>query len=182
MCLPVHTSRPCTHSIQSRSLAIRISTSPLQTSNHLFGGWRLQGGEAFQLQRDWSSFCLFASWRLSLSESMLRTSPSWAGRCWGSLSTEFTHLSWINISEKEGGLGLLNMPLPADITISLPQDYGIQKEDEGIAYQASLLSPARVPLARSLSMICLWGSMDKVLGLAQTFQYSGDHREICPTG
>lgn len=165
MCLPVHTSHPCPHGIQSRPLATHISESPPQTSSHLSGGWHLQGGEAFQLQRDCSSFCLlFATCRISPSEGMLRTSLSWTWRCLGPLSTQSTHLPWINILEKEGGLGPLNMPLLADVTISLSQNYGVQKEDEGISYQASLLSLARVPFTRSLSMICLWVPCTKLWG------------------
>ena len=41
----------------------------------------------------------------------------------------------INTPRKEGGLGPLNIPLLADVTRKLSSDYGVLKEDEGIAYR-----------------------------------------------
>uniref|UniRef100_A0AAA9SS04 Peroxiredoxin-2 n=2 Tax=Bos TaxID=9903 RepID=A0AAA9SS04_BOVIN len=51
-----------------------------------------------------------------------------------SVDSQFTHLAWINTPRKEGGLGPLNIPLLADVTRKLSSDYGVLKEDEGIAY------------------------------------------------
>uniref|UniRef100_A0A8D0HJB8 Peroxiredoxin-2 n=1 Tax=Sphenodon punctatus TaxID=8508 RepID=A0A8D0HJB8_SPHPU len=51
-----------------------------------------------------------------------------------SVDSHFTHLAWINTPRKEGGLGQLNIPLVADLTHSIAADYGVLKEDEGIAY------------------------------------------------
>jgi len=52
-----------------------------------------------------------------------------------SVDSQFTHLAWINTPRKEGGLGPLNIPLLADVTRSLSEDYGVLKKDEGIAYR-----------------------------------------------
>ena len=54
-----------------------------------------------------------------------------------SMDSQFTHLAWINTPRKEGGLGPLNMPLLADVSRSLSQNYGVLKTDEGIAYRYS---------------------------------------------
>uniref|UniRef100_F6QUI0 Peroxiredoxin-2 n=1 Tax=Monodelphis domestica TaxID=13616 RepID=F6QUI0_MONDO len=51
-----------------------------------------------------------------------------------SVDSQFTHLAWINTPRKEGGLGPLKIPLLADVTRNLARDYGVLKEDEGIAY------------------------------------------------
>uniref|UniRef100_A0A3Q2GYT2 Peroxiredoxin-2 n=1 Tax=Equus caballus TaxID=9796 RepID=A0A3Q2GYT2_HORSE len=60
-----------------------------------------------------------------------------------SVDSQFTHLAWINTPRKEGGLGPLNIPLLADVTRSLSHDYGVLKEDEGIAYSLSRWLEAR---------------------------------------
>uniref|UniRef100_A0A8C8YMR4 Peroxiredoxin-2 n=1 Tax=Prolemur simus TaxID=1328070 RepID=A0A8C8YMR4_PROSS len=52
-----------------------------------------------------------------------------------SVDSQFTHLAWINTPRKEGGLGPLNIPLLADVSRSLSHDYGVLKDDEGIAYR-----------------------------------------------
>lgn len=41
----------------------------------------------------------------------------------------------INTPRKQGGLGSMNIPLLADLTQSVSRDYGVLKEDEGIAYR-----------------------------------------------
>uniref|UniRef100_A0A2K5MSD5 Peroxiredoxin-2 n=1 Tax=Cercocebus atys TaxID=9531 RepID=A0A2K5MSD5_CERAT len=52
------------------------------------------------------------------------------------VDSQFTHLAWINTPQKEVGLGPLNIPLHADVTRHLSEDYGVLKTDEGIAYRA----------------------------------------------
>ncbi len=41
----------------------------------------------------------------------------------------------INTPRKQGGLGHMKVPLVADSLRSISQDYGVLKEDEGIAYR-----------------------------------------------
>lgn len=75
-----------------------------------------------------------------------------------SVDSQFTHLAWINTPRKEGGLGPLNIPLLADVTKSLSQNYGVLKNDEGIAYRYSRDSLA--PGARNSRLkgpLCLVG-------------------------
>lgn len=48
----------------------------------------------------------------------------------------FLHLFRINTPRKEGGLGAMKIPLVADLTKSISRDYGVLKEDEGIAYRS----------------------------------------------
>lgn len=45
----------------------------------------------------------------------------------------------INTPRKQGGLGHMKVPLVADTKRSISQDYGVLKEDEGIAYRCVML-------------------------------------------
>lgn len=74
-----------------------------------------------------------------------------------SVDSQFTHLAWINTPRKEGGLGPLNIPLLADVTKSLSQNYGVLKNDEGIAYRYSRdLSPAAGVPPLGCRDHCVW--------------------------
>ncbi|MBN3318144.1 TDX protein, partial [Atractosteus spatula] len=53
-----------------------------------------------------------------------------------STDSQFSHLAWTNTPRKVGGLGAMKIPLVADLTQSISQDYGVLKEDEGIAYRS----------------------------------------------
>lgn len=41
----------------------------------------------------------------------------------------------INTPRKQGGLGSMKIPLLADLTKTISRDYGVLKEDDGIAYR-----------------------------------------------
>lgn len=55
-----------------------------------------------------------------------------------------TWICRINTPRKMGGLGEMKIPLLADLTKSISQDYGVLKEDDGIAFRSddTLTSPA----------------------------------------
>ncbi|EHH59256.1 hypothetical protein EGM_09324 [Macaca fascicularis] len=109
-----------------------------------------------------------------------------------SVDSQFTHLAWINTPRKEGGLGPLNIPLLADVTRRLSEDYGVLKTDEGIAYSgSSQLLTGNPDVFRGLFIIDGKGvlrqitvndlpvgrSVDEALRLVQAFQYTDEHGE-----
>lgn len=52
-----------------------------------------------------------------------------------STDSKFSHLAWINQPRKHGGLGEMNIPVLADTNHKISREYGVLKEDEGIAYR-----------------------------------------------
>lgn len=52
-----------------------------------------------------------------------------------STDSKFSHLAWINQPRKHGGLGEMKIPVVADTAHKISRDYGVLKEDEGIAYR-----------------------------------------------
>ena len=91
-----------------------------------------------------------------------------------SVDSQFTHLAWINTPRKEGGLGPLNIPLPADVTKSLSQNYSMLKNDEGIA---SLSAMQGCPSPMTVNDLPVGRSVDEALRLVQAFQYTDEHGE-----
>ena len=47
-----------------------------------------------------------------------------------------SHFEWINKPRKQGGLGEMKIPVLADRNQKISRDYGVLKEDEGIAYRS----------------------------------------------
>uniref|UniRef100_A0A2K6DBY1 Peroxiredoxin-2 n=1 Tax=Macaca nemestrina TaxID=9545 RepID=A0A2K6DBY1_MACNE len=88
------------------------------------------------------------------------------------VDSQFTHLAWINTPQKEVGLGPLNIPLRADATRRLSEDYGVLKTDEGIGVLRQI-TVNDLPVGRSL---------DEALQLVRALQYTDEHREVCPAG
>ncbi|CAO2616298.1 PRDX2 [Lemmus lemmus] len=89
----------------------------------------------------------------------------------------------INTPRKEGGLGPLNIPLLADVTRSLSQNYGVLKTDEGIAYRGLFIIDAKGVLRQiTVNDLPVGRSVDEALRLVQAFQYTDEHGEVCPAG
>ncbi|XP_043832574.1 peroxiredoxin-2 [Dromiciops gliroides] len=100
-----------------------------------------------------------------------------------SVDSQFSHLAWINTPRKIGGVGTLKIPLLADVTKNLARDYGVLKEEEGIAYRGLFIIDAK-GLVRQITIndLPVGRSVDEVLRLVQAFQFTDEHGEVCPAG
>ncbi|XP_029491027.1 peroxiredoxin-2-like [Oncorhynchus nerka] len=100
-----------------------------------------------------------------------------------STDSHFNHLAWINTEKKQGGLGPMKIPLLADPTQAISRDYGVLKEDEGIAYRGLFVIGDKEILRQipinDLPVAC---SVDETLCLVQAFQHTDKFGEVCPAG
>ena len=100
-----------------------------------------------------------------------------------SVDSQFTHLAWINTPRKEGGLGSTNIPLVADISHNISRDFGVLKEDEGIAYRGLFIIDDKGILRQiTVNDLPVGRSVDETLRLVQAFQFTDQHGEVCPAG
>ncbi|CAM5117978.1 unnamed protein product [Natator depressus] len=100
-----------------------------------------------------------------------------------SVDSHFTHLAWVNTPRKEGGLGTIKIPLLSDLTRSMAMDYGVLKEDEGIAYRGLFIIDSKGVLRQiTVNDLPVGRSVEEVLRLVQAFQYTDTHGEVCPAG
>ncbi|XP_070958223.1 peroxiredoxin-like isoform X1 [Oncorhynchus clarkii lewisi] len=89
----------------------------------------------------------------------------------------------INTERKDRGLGPMKIPPLADPTQAISRDYGVLKEDEGIAYRGLFVIddkgiPRQIPI-NDLPVGC---SVDETLHLVQAFQHTDKFGEVCPAG
>ncbi|XP_073706031.1 peroxiredoxin-1 [Garra rufa] len=100
-----------------------------------------------------------------------------------SVDSHFCHLAWINTPRKQGGLGHMKVPLVADSLRSISRDYGVIKEDEGIAYRGLFIIDDKGILRQiTINDLPVGRSIDETLRLVQAFQFTDKHGEVCPAG
>ena len=59
-----------------------------------------------------------------------------------SIDSKHSHLAWINLPRKDGGLGHMKIPLLADVTKKISKDYGVLFEEgpaEGLAARGTFI-------------------------------------------
>lgn len=97
------------------------------------------------------------------------------------LSTEFSHLAWINTPRKQGGLGEMNIPLLADKTKSIAKDYGVLIEEAGVALRGLfIIDPKGTVRQITINDLPVGRSVDEVLRLVEAFKFTDEHGEVCP--
>lgn len=98
-----------------------------------------------------------------------------------STDSHFSHLAWVNTPRKQGGLGEMHIPLLADITGKIARDYGVLKEDEGIAFRGLFIIDAKGVLRQmTVNDLPVGRSVDEIMRLVQAFQFNDKHGEVCP--
>uniref|UniRef100_A0A4W5PRK1 thioredoxin-dependent peroxiredoxin n=1 Tax=Hucho hucho TaxID=62062 RepID=A0A4W5PRK1_9TELE len=79
----------------------------------------------------------------------------------------------INTESKQGGLGPMKIPLLADPTQAISRDYGVLKEDEGIAYRGLFVIDDKGILRQiPINDLPVGCSVDETLHLVQAFQHT----------
>ncbi|KAM7363421.1 peroxiredoxin 3 [Cochliomyia hominivorax] len=98
-----------------------------------------------------------------------------------SVDSHFSHLQWLNVERKKGGLGGLKYPLLSDITKKISSDYGVLLDKEGISLRGTfIIDPNGVLRQYSINDLPVGRSVDEVLRLIKAFQFVEKHGEVCP--
>ncbi|KAF9295098.1 thioredoxin-like protein [Linnemannia elongata] len=100
-----------------------------------------------------------------------------------SCDSEFSHLAWVNTPRNQGGLGEMKIPIIADFTKKIATDYGVLKEDEGVAYRGLfIIDPKQVVRQITINDLPVGRNVDEVVRLVEAFQFTDEHGEVCPIG
>jgi len=98
-----------------------------------------------------------------------------------STDSHFSHFAWINTPRKDGGLGQMRIPILADTNHQISRDYGVLKEDEGIAFRGLFIIDDKQNLRQiTINDLPVGRDVDETLRLVQAFQYTDKHGEVCP--
>lgn len=100
-----------------------------------------------------------------------------------STDSHFSHLAWINLSRKQGGLGPLRIPLLSDLTHQIAKDYGVYMEDLGHALRGLFIIDGHGVLRQmTLNDLPVGRSVDETLRLVQALQHTDKHGTVCAAG
>ncbi|CAB1349879.1 unnamed protein product [Coregonus sp. 'balchen'] len=93
-----------------------------------------------------------------------------------STDSQFTHLAWINTPRKQGGLGLMKIPLLSDITHQIAKDYGIYMEDLGHTLRGLFIIDSVGVLRQvTLNDLPVGCSVEETLRLVQALKQTDTH-------
>ena len=93
----------------------------------------------------------------------------------------FSHLAWLNVDRKDGGINGVNYPLVSDFTKKIARDYDVLIEEEGIALRGLFLIDKNGIVQHQLvNNLPLGRSVEEVLRLVDALQFTEKHGEVCP--
>uniref|UniRef100_A0A915ENF1 thioredoxin-dependent peroxiredoxin n=1 Tax=Ditylenchus dipsaci TaxID=166011 RepID=A0A915ENF1_9BILA len=93
-----------------------------------------------------------------------------------STDSKYSHLEWIRKPRNHGGLRDLEMPLLVDTNHRISRDYGVPKDDEGIAYRGLfIIDPKGVLRQITINDLPVVHSVDETVRLIKAFQYYDNH-------
>ncbi|MCI5051730.1 MAG: peroxiredoxin [Simkaniaceae bacterium] len=98
-----------------------------------------------------------------------------------SVDSHYAHAQWKMMSKKQGGIEGIEYPLIADLTKEIARDYGVLKEDEGVAYRGLFLIDKEGIIRHMLiNDLPLGRSVDEALRTLDALIFFETHGEVCP--
>ena len=98
-----------------------------------------------------------------------------------SVDSHFTHLAWQKTPRNKGGLGDIEFPMISDLTHQVARDYGVLKEDGGIAFRGLfLIDKEGVVRHMVINDLPLGRSVDEALRMVDALIHFEKHGEVCP--
>ena len=100
-----------------------------------------------------------------------------------STDSAFSHFAWVNTPRKKGGLGDMDIPILADKTMDIARNYGVLKEEDGVAFRGLFIIDGHSRLRQiTVNDLPVGRSVDETLRLVQAFKFTDEHGEVCPAG
>lgn len=98
-----------------------------------------------------------------------------------SVDSPYTHLAWLNTPKEEGGIQGVEYPILSDLTKRIAKEYGVLKEEEGVAYRGLFLIDKNGVIRHMLvNDLPLGRSVDEALRILDALIFHEKHGEVCP--
>lgn len=98
-----------------------------------------------------------------------------------SIDSPFSHFAWLNTPKAKGGIQGVTYPIVSDIHKTIAKDYGVLKEDDGIAYRGLfLIDKEGVIRHMVVNDLPLGRSVDEALRTLDALIFHEKNGEVCP--
>lgn len=98
-----------------------------------------------------------------------------------SVDSKYTHLAWVNLPRKQGGLGQIKYPIAADLNKAIARSYGVLLEEVGVALRGLFLIDKAGVLRHALvNDLPLGRSVAEALRVLDALQHFEEQGEVCP--
>lgn len=99
-----------------------------------------------------------------------------------SVDSEYAHLTWLQTEREEGGLGLLQYPLIADLRKEISNSYNVLLTDSGVALRGLfIIDKEGIIQYSTINNLSIGRSVDETLRILQAIQYVNENPdEACP--
>jgi peroxiredoxin (alkyl hydroperoxide reductase subunit C) len=93
----------------------------------------------------------------------------------------FSHLAWLNVDRKHGGINGVSYPIVSDFNKTISRNYDVLIEEEGVALRGLFLIDKNGIVQHQLvNNLPLGRSVEEVLRLVDALQFTEKHGEVCP--
>ncbi len=99
-----------------------------------------------------------------------------------SIDSQFSHVAWKEKPVEQGGIGMIQYPLVADLTKQISRDYGVLLEDKIALRGTFLIDKNGVIQHLVVNNLGLGRNIDEVLRMVDALQHLEKHGEVCPAG
>lgn len=100
-----------------------------------------------------------------------------------SIDSQFTHSAWRKTAVKDGGVGVLDYPLIADVNHHICQSYGVEHPTAHIALRGTfLIDKQGIVRSQVVNDLPLGRNIDEMIRLVDALQFHEKHGEVCPAG
>lgn len=98
-----------------------------------------------------------------------------------SVDSQFSHAAWLNTPKTKGGIEGIEYPIVADLNKTIAQQYGVLKEDEGIAYRGLfLLDKDGIVRHQVVNDLPFGRSVEETIRMLDAVIFHEKHGEVCP--
>ncbi len=98
-----------------------------------------------------------------------------------SVDSWFSHHAWLSMPQEKGGIQGVTYPLVSDLNKTIAKNYGVLKEDEGIAYRGLfLIDKEGIVRHAVVNDLPLGRNVDETLRMLDALIFHETHGEVCP--
>ncbi|MCH9630588.1 MAG: Alkyl hydroperoxide reductase C [Chlamydiia bacterium] len=98
-----------------------------------------------------------------------------------SVDSWYSHYAWLSVPKNKGGIQGVEYPIVSDLNKSIAKDYGVLKEDDGIAFRGLyLIDKQGVVRHQLINDLPLGRSVDEAIRMLDALIFHEKHGEVCP--